>query len=118
MADDNVDKWGEQSPVSLLFALIEEVGELTEEVLDTSADGTPEVTDFLEEQQALGEAVQSYLEATCETDDGEALPEAGRPAHRGEVALTDSLMDEVNDVGPLTLQLHDALSDDATADND
>jgi len=120
-ADQNIDKWGDQSPATLLLAMVEELGEIADELdhqTDYPDDADPEATKakhILREMAALGELTRAYLESNFEAD-GAPKPESDREAFRsqlaGPIADADPVQDELDDLMPLGFQLARALENE------
>jgi hypothetical protein len=115
-ANDNVDRWGNQTAPTLFLAMVEEQGEVAEELLDQASlpdpDNDPDVAveawNFIGKAMELGHDVRDFLEGNFEGPAGK--PDRGREQARQDIggahldAPTD-VQDEVDDLAPLVFQL-------------
>lgn len=109
----NQVRWGEQPPVELVLALIEEVGELADEVLDSARFESPAAKHArvcLSASRDAGFATRSFLESFFEDADGEPLPVEARP-DLGSGVDAEAALDELDDLAPLCYQLAWVLDD-------
>lgn len=115
VAEENVEKWGNQRPKGLTLALAEELAEVASELI--GAPGLPrdqrgtEADALLDDIRGVGLRAQSYLERECEDDEGDPLPMDERPDMSG-VENREAAIDETDDLAPLVYQLRWALEDE------
>lgn len=121
-ARENIQTWGNQEPVVLLLALVEELAEAIEYPL---AGGTPNPDEARYEYEAwrrleaafeAGMASRRLLEGAFEDDEGSPLPEEERPVISWSFDEAETAR-EVDDVGPLVYQLAWALDDGGKSDD-
>lgn len=119
-AQSNVEKWGNQSTLTLFLAAIEEMGEVAIELSDQDADGdhppgTPEAQAraLVDDMATLGRETRHFLESTFEEPAGEPKPGADREDIRDDIDILvddpDAVQTEVDDLAPLAFQMTWAL---------
>jgi len=121
-AEENVERWGNQSPTTLFLALVEEIGEMARE-LDRETE-YPDDADveakkgkhLIRAMGDLGETTQRFLEENFEEPAGKPKPESERADFRQDIATSvddvDAIQDELDDAAPLLFQLTWALQDE------
>lgn len=112
-AVENMLRWGEQPAIDLVLAVVEEVGELADEVLNSACFDTPEAKHArvcLSAARDAGFVTRSFLEYSFEDDNGEPLPPDERP-ELGHGVDADAVLDELDDLAPLCYQLARALDE-------
>jgi len=114
-ADDNVDRWGNQTAPTLFLALVEEVGEVAEALLkqatlpdDDQGDVPQTAWQYIGETMDLGRDVQDFLETNFEGPAGS--PDPGREQVRQDIGgahldRPTAVQQEIDDVAPLVFQL-------------
>lgn len=112
-AERNIDRWGHQPVDALAFAIIEEVGELSQEVLlevtELPDEADPHALALLEDVRDACLEVQTYLDLAFHDARGEPLPPDERPELLGPIEDPAALLDETGDIGALIVQLEGAL---------
>lgn len=119
-AQSNIDTWGNQHVATLVLAMVEELGEVADELLYQSEIGTVhseearQARELLQDISGLGIRTRAFLEETFESPAGR--PETD-PAIDGRDIATravsaESVLDEVNDLAPLVLQTAWALEEE------
>lgn len=118
-AEENIDQWGNQSPGLLFLALVEELGEIAEELVEQSEGRPPrddekgpwsEAWRFINDTRRLGLDARDFLEANFDDPAGET--DTSLPADMDILAPfedEESIQDEVDDAAPLLFQLSWAL---------
>lgn len=117
-AESNIEHWGNQAPATLFLAMIEEMGEIAQELERTQAPGSPDETPsngrlLIAAMAALGRRTRRYLEANFEDPAGKTTAE---PAIDGtdiiaHVSDPVAIQDELDDLMPLGWQLTWALKE-------
>lgn len=121
-AHDNVDRWGNQSPGLLFLALVEELGEIAEQMIEQSTTRPPSDGEhgtwsqgwrFINDVRRLGLDAREYLESKFDEPAGKDDPHL--PTDLPIVAPfedADAVQDEVDDAAPLLYQLTWSLDDE------
>lgn len=120
-AEENVEEWGLQGPALILLAMMEEMGEIAEELraeipgpsVDNPDDVPHEAARLLYEIAELGLETQEFLESNFEQPAGEKAPDEDRPVDRcgvGPVHDPEAVSEELTDLAPLCFQLTWALN--------
>ena len=119
-ADENVEKWGVQPPLHLILAIMEELSEIAEELIENSdppdTRKTPEERELMylfSELVLLGDEIQSYWDDVAEDDEGNPIPESERPRVIGKIHNNEPILDEVDDIAPLVVQLAESLDEES-----
>lgn len=123
-AVQNVEKWGNQSPGLLFIALIEEMGEIAEEMVEESTVPPPEdhhngvwseAWRFISDMRRLGLDARDFLESNFDEPGG--TPNPDYPADMPIISPfgdNDVVQAEVDDAVPLLIQLTWALHNDTS----
>ena len=109
-AFDNVERWGEQTPVELSLAIVEEAVELLEchgAVVSTDEDFDEAAEEAIDRLLFEGDQLRKTLEAHTEGEDG-PLPPEERPRLRAECD-PDGAREELYDLMALCYQYDWAL---------
>ena len=118
-AETNIEKWGNQPPEILLLALIEEVGEVADEIIKQTPEPHPDNTaetpfegmELLHEMRELGFDVRDFLESEYPepAGEGEHQKTSSHPIVGGEIQDSEAVQSEIDDLMPLGWQLSWAL---------
>lgn len=113
-ARDNVEKWGQQSPVALALAIAEEVGELADEIGPTDCpeyheDTVGESWAHLRSLVHNGAGVRTFLEGNYEDEEGQPVDERPPMVPEDSDMDTDAVREELYDLMALCYQLDWAL---------
>jgi len=120
-AEENVQRWGNQSPATLFLALVEEIGEVAREldreaIRDEGGADAKKAWELIDDMADLGFETQAFLEERFEEPAGEPKPESEREDVRSDIATSvddvDAVQDELDDAAPLIVQLSWALEDE------
>lgn len=117
-ADENVEKWGVQPPVHVVVAIMEELSEIAEEIIENSEPPdhrrTPEERELMylfSEIIVLGDEIQTFWDDVAEDDEGDPVPESERPSVIGDIKNASSIQEEVDDIAPLIIQLAESVDE-------
>lgn len=116
-AEQNVEKWGVQRPEDVILAIIEETAEIVDEITmqtGTPVDQTPteaHLHGYLLDIAATGRNLREWLENNYEDKDGEPLPPDERPQILDNPKHPGPILEEVDDLGPLVLQLEQSVKE-------
>jgi len=121
-ASANMATWGNQNPSTVLLAAIEELGEVAmalDDQADPPADIPPghreDVTyalGLIHRMAALGRDTRRFLEQTYTQPAGEDGPNRVDDLPiRGDIRDADPIQNEIDDLGPLLIQMGHALQD-------
>lgn len=118
-AESNIDRWGNQTPTVLLLALVEEIGEVADEVLATAEKSyeddmaAKQAFKYLSDVRRAGFRCRELLEVVFEDENGDPIPNEEMPKLVHSLD-EERVLDELNDAAPLVYQLSWALQE---ADN-
>lgn len=125
VAEENVERWGNQAVATLFLALVEEVGEVAEVLErrdmpnDMATKDVMEARALIEDMASLGIRTRDYLEENFEEPAGESSTPKSESVRReqrrgilGDISDPDAVQDEVDDAAPLLFQLTWALQDE------
>lgn len=119
-AEENIDRWGNQYPATLLLAMAEELGEIAQALLaqtdvgDVDAPGARRGRRLLHELAGHGIRTRAYLEETFEDPAGKPQTDpliTGRDI-AGQSLDVGPVLEETDDLAPLLWQLHWALEEE------
>lgn len=104
-AQQNLQRWGLQTPPAIILSMGEEVAEMAQTLDLDEVDGDDRGAELLRELVTLGLEIQDYLEETSEDDDGNPLPPTERPEIDAPVDDPAALLNELDDLVPFGYQL-------------
>jgi NTP pyrophosphatase (non-canonical NTP hydrolase) len=117
-AEENTDKWGVQPPADVVLAIMEELAEVTEEILYTSEIPSgqrdmdePVLMSYIVEIAVLGTEIREELENQYEDENGRPIPEHERPTVLGRINDPKAVDRELDDLGPLVVQLAESIDE-------
>lgn len=120
-AEENIEKWGNQAPATLFLAMVEEMGEIAEELTEQAPGPHPDNPseapfrgwEIIHEMADLGLETRDFLESNFEEPAGTGpMDPETRESIRHEQALgvgvvqdPEAVRDELDDLAPLCFQL-------------
>lgn len=117
-AAENTDKWGVQPPADVVLAIMEELAEVAEEIIENSevSRERPSVDErklmhYIIEIAVLGDEIREELEARYEDDHGRPIPQDERPEILGDIHESEPIHEEIDDLAPLVYQLADSVDE-------
>lgn len=118
LAEKNTEKWGVQPPEDVVLAILEELAEVADEMLEHGDINTHRLNDtegrmlsLLLEIRGKGFKARQNLESAYENKHGEPLPPEERPNVLDGIDDTPRVQSEVNDLAPLVFQLSQSLDE-------